>query len=297
MSSPTPVATVPETNCSSVNELFEILSPHAGRFAGASGVKFIFRGQRDSTWPLIPRAFRSDVIKRYKRGMLGVQKDHPGQWVFEYMLLRGFMAYCDTTGLVIPGDSMGFRKYFELSTLANIHAINNREWPQDQVLPLMALAQHHGLPTRLLDWSDNPFVACYHAAASTIVGNHVRASGRLAIFVLEETRINQTMRIKKVRVPGSTSPNISVQQGSFILVSNFGSRGEEFTPDVSLESQLPDHGKPMLHKITLPHSLAPELLLTCGKYGISAASVFPGYDGSARAQLESMQAYNCIAEG
>jgi FRG domain len=297
MNSQLSVATVPEIDCGSVNELMEVLSPHAGRFAGASGRKFIFRGQRDSAWSLIPQAFRSDVIKRYKRGMIGIHKDHPGQWFFEFMLLRGFMAYCDSSGLIVPGDSMGFRRYFDLSALANIHGINNREWPQDQVLPLMALAQHHGIPTRLLDWSDNPFVACYHAAASTIVDDHVRDSGKLAIFVLEETRIHQTMQIKKVRVPGSTSPNISVQRGSFVLVSNFGMRGEEFTPDVSLESQLPTHGESMLHKITLPHLLAPELLLTCGKFGISAASVFPGYDGSARAQLESMQAYNYIAEG
>jgi hypothetical protein len=119
----------------------------------------------------------------------------------------------------------------------------------------------------------------------------------MAVFALEETRINPTMSIKKVRVPGSTSPNISVQQGSFILVSNFGRRGEEFTPNVSLESQLLAHGEPMLHKVTLPHSLAPELLIACGTYGISAASVFPGYDGSARAQLESFQAHNYLAEG
>jgi len=43
----------------------------------------------------------------------------------------------------------------------------------------------------------------------------------------------------------------------------------------------------LLIKLTLPYQLAAELLLRCHKFGISAASVFPGYDGVANAVMES----------
>jgi hypothetical protein len=286
---------VVEIDCTSVSEFWDLLSPAGGKF-DQSGRHFIFRGQRDSTWALIPTVFRTAVLERYKRGLMRAQKDHPGHWFFEYMLLSAFVSFCDSAGLVVPGDSMEFRKYFELPNIANLHAINSRDWPQDPVRPLMALAQHHGIPTRLLDWSDNPLVACYHAAES-VLREDINGNGRLAVFALERSKMHPDMPLKHVRVPGSTSPYLSFQRGSFVLVTNAGLRGEEFTPDVSLESQLPDHPASMLHKLTLPQSLASELLLTCHKFGISAASVFPGYDGTARAALESFRAHNRLAEG
>ena len=40
------------------------------------------------------------------------------------------------------------------------------------------------------------------------------------------------------------------------------------------------------YKITLPSSLAGGLLFRCTKFGISAATLFPGFDGVAKAALE-----------
>lgn len=272
--------------CDTLDQFWNVMSP-IGEYFGQPYSQSIFRGQGNSEWQLVPKVFRHDVIDMYKRGMMSTLRDHPGQCVFEWSLLYGFVRYSDARGLAIPNDSMEFRRYFEQNNFTKNHGISSNSWPEEKVIPLMALAQHHGIPTRLLDWSSNPYVACYHAAASAVTTSRkcLLRREKIALFSIDLNYITRVNDIKPVRVPGSTSANLSSQAGSFILVNNSGSRGDRFTPDVSVESKLPPNIK-VLKKITLPALLAGDLLLRCDRFGVSAASMFPGYDGAAKAVLE-----------
>lgn len=148
----------------------------------------------------------------------------------------------------------------------------------------MALAQHHGLPTRLLDWSRSSYVAAYFAASQALAN---REANRFAVWALNTEHIPFLLpNIRIIRVPGSNNANVAAQAGLFTILRQEYSKGKSFAGPQCLAEYIQSCGRHDLVKISLPIVEAPKVIDLCERHGVTAAVLFPDFRGAAQATLD-----------
>jgi hypothetical protein len=263
-----------------VDEFWEILSPQKPLDDKPS--QFIYRGQRDASWHLIPSILRNNSPSTIISGQKEITADD--QIFSELAILEQFVKQCDLLGLKIVNDSAELRENLAPQTYsADKYDINPSEWPTENLIELMALAQHHGVPTHLLDWSKRSYVAAYFAASAALAKYDIaKKHAKFAVWALNAAKIHSYKNINIIKVPGSTSSNLAAQSGLFTVLKQPIGRGQPF-PHKPLEDEFASAPNSPLWKITLPVEYAAEVLELCELYGVSASTLFHGFDGAAKA--------------
>jgi hypothetical protein len=229
------------------------------------------------------------------------------------VILEFFLA-ADKSGLRLPEDSQLLR-YSLYKTIERIRAFSepilkgtcqaiplDLTWPPLDALSLIALAQHHGLPTRLLDWSLSPYIAAYFAAIDAIKKGDSHA---IAVWAVPAVKVfygpglhasckNKGIHLYYVTAPRAANPNLHAQDGLFTLCvpdGEFLNGQVDRRPLDELLSQ-PDGQlcpySPLFFHFVVPSTEARQVLWYLNKNGVNAARLFPGFDGAARAVEEQL---------
>ena len=318
-----PLDTVP---CADARDFLAETSPW-GRFFGNELVQFrtrpwVFRGHRDSNWPLTPPALRIDAemltaeLSRWESIRTKTRTPKPfNQVLAELQTLRAFYVLADQQGLTLPEDSQRIRDEINAPwkyavRLSKEHA----PWPPPELLSMLALAQHHGLPTRLLDWSYDisaaTYFACVDAAREWVqlkaladigeltYGQQERYEhGLIEVWALNlylttpDPEEGDTARapFTVVTAPGANIVNMRAQSGLFTLDNpTLFDWDAAKTDTIPMDEKLPREGQttPAMRRFQLPLSQAPHLLTLLARERITGARFFPGYDGVVKALRE-----------
>ncbi|MEM7759924.1 MAG: FRG domain-containing protein, partial [Cyanobacteria bacterium P01_A01_bin.40] len=226
---------------------------------------------RNANWPLIssaarpmkynplkdiaqlfePRMHKFDYWKKASKG----QKNQALLSMASYTLTARFLSLASELNFPLKSDFMPdeewtlhnqFAEYSGGST--TIEAYWYDSLPSFLSIEDLALAQHHGIPTFLLDWTENPIIALYFAAANS---KYEQEKHDICVWALSASKLNKVSssigigtnsgKISLLRPQKSNNRFLSSQSGVFTHLKGVGQQWAQTGECPTIDSILEDY--------------------------------------------------------
>jgi len=176
--------------------------------------KFAFRGHRDANWKLEPSIFRETLASSgFERPVNSNRKNrylaHTGALANQYELAPfvNFLDGMDRLGMFIEPECQQLLQASKLklgsegAAFVDVvpYAASTRRFPTPDQFRCLALAQHFGVPTRLLDWTTNPYIALFMATAG-ISDDWTDNDPKFAVWLMPHTLLRAAQIFKGLNV-------------------------------------------------------------------------------------------------
>ena len=245
-------------------------------------VNFIHRGLGKSSYPLIPGAFRTGkedegrrLSDRIAEKYMRPQKINAAgfdQKTKEIFVLNEFYMMANAQGLDVPRMDGGRRLDFREGMCREKYS----DW-----LEVAALAQHYGIPTRLLDWTTDPLVALYFA-----VEDEEKDADDAAIWMLHRGNCFEISEseIQLILPRYKGNPFIAAQSG--LMTAYVGGKPAD-RPFDDIVSELvgssvmyrADKDLFVMGRLIIPAEKKKEFRERLAKMGYTHRRIFPGFKG------------------
>lgn len=237
----------------------------------------------DAEWDLVPSRFRPNNLLEKSAAF----HEEPLQTRYsEYSNIKRFVQLCDREGLMPSGFTLRANSESESSWWHDVEKMIPYE-----VLNVYALAQHHGIQTRLLDWSTTPLSAAYFASKDNWRNSIDPETYKPEYFAVWAFPHHGSRQVKILKPRFTDNLYLRSQKGCFSYDPNADKnykRNGFWTPHNHLiveDEEVSDGtigtGSELLIKFIAPSSISEEMLILLRYEGIDQASLMPSLDSIA----------------
>jgi hypothetical protein len=234
-------------------------------------LSYVYRGQPDESWELTP-SFHRYFQQPYLKSKVSLKPEE-----------------------LLKVETMAWKKF---RSQAHIHVSTYIMEVIKSRIDWWTLMQHHHAPTRLLDWTESPYIAAYHACIKNfnLDGSiwllHINTLERRMKEIHGNDYEDFPLRSKDhdpfflkpdalhdVVVVGrdTKTDRIAAQQGLFTICRNIcGDQHKIISDAISTENK---EGHHCFVQLIIPSDLKTKFLIRLHAMNITASSLFPGLDG------------------